>query len=161
MQQRGTFPTLHHSGTEPSPPQTMEEFRALLAAQKHLREKRSVESEEEEDFFYRSKEDYSGKWLFSWLNPANPTRARLRVERIYWVAWKPFLYGFFMSGVGIMLMAVGLGCASGLFCEERSRGVVVLFGSLLICIPGFYSLFVLLMYVRCRKGYSYTQLPEG
>ncbi|KAG5498042.1 hypothetical protein GH5_02839 [Leishmania sp. Ghana 2012 LV757] len=146
------------------PPRTLEEFREQLQRVSKARSKRSLESEEEEDAFYRTidgtPKDYAYRVVFEWLCPANPTKARLRVERLYWIAWKQFLYGFFMSGVGTMLMAVGVGCTAH-YCEEKARGVGVMLGAFLLCIPGYYCLFVLYMYVTCRGRYSYSQLPEA
>lgn len=147
-----------------APPRTLEEFRARLREVGKARAKRSVESEEEEDAFYRTKDgqprQYNGRRFFEWLCPANPTRARLRVERLYWIAWKQLLYGFFMSGIGTVLMIIGIGCA-GHFCEEKSRGVGVMIGALLLCIPGYYCVFVLYMYATCQGRYTYLQLPEA
>lgn len=146
------------------PPRTLSEFREQLQQARKARSKRSLESEEEEDAFYRTVDgnpkDYALRVVFDWLCPANPTKARLRVERIYWIAWKQFLYGFFMSGVGTMLMLVGIGCTAQ-YCVEKARGVGVMLGAFLLCVPGYYSLFVLYMYVTCRGGYTYLQLPEA
>ncbi|KPA83361.1 hypothetical protein ABB37_03009 [Leptomonas pyrrhocoris] len=145
-------------------PRTLEEFRAQLCQTGKERAKRSVESEEEEDAFYRTTDgqprQYEGRRFFEWWCPANPTRARLRVERLYWIAWKQFLYGFFMSGIGTVLMLIGIGCTANV-CEEKSRGVGVIIGALLLCIPGYYCLFVLYMYATCQGRYTYLQLPEG
>ncbi|KPI85097.1 hypothetical protein ABL78_5863 [Leptomonas seymouri] len=145
-------------------PRTLEEFRAQLRRISRGRVKRSVESEEEEDTFYRTKDgqsqEYEGRRFFEWLCPTNPTRARLRVERLYWIAWKQFLYGFFMAGVGTALMLIGFGCTAR-YCEEKVRGVGVIIGALLLCIPGYYCLFVLYMYATCRGRYTYLQLPEA
>lgn len=145
-------------------PRNLEEFRAQLRQAGKARAKRSVESEEEEDAFYRTPDGqprpYEGRRFFTWLCPSDPTRARLRVERIYWLAWKQFLYGFFMSGIGTALIMIGVGCTAK-YCEEKSRGVGVLVGALLLCIPGYYCLFVLYMYATCRGRYTYQQLPEA
>lgn len=145
-------------------PRTLDEFREQLRRAGQERAKRSVESEEEEDAFYRTPDGrprlYEGRRLFEWLCPANPTRARLRVERLYWIAWKQFLYGFFMTGIGTALMLVGIGCTASL-CQEKSRGVGVIIGALLLCIPGYYCLFVLYMYATCQGRYTYLQLPEA
>ncbi|KAK7195441.1 hypothetical protein NESM_000471300 [Novymonas esmeraldas] len=151
-------------GVDEPPPRTLDEFREQLKRASKARGRRSLESEEEEDAFYRgadgSAKEYAGRAVFEWLCPANPTKARLRVERLYWIAWKQFLYGFFMSGVGTMLLVVGAGCTA-CYCNERMRGVGVLLGALLLCIPGYYCLFVLYMYVTCRGRYTYSQLPEA
>ncbi|CAC9515166.1 conserved hypothetical protein [Leishmania infantum JPCM5] len=146
------------------PPRTLSEFREQLQQARQARSKRSLESEGEEDAFYRTVDgnpkDYALRVVFEFLCPANPTKARLRVERIYWIAWKQFLYGFFMSGVGTMLMLVGIGCTAQ-YCVEKARGAGVMLGAFLLCVPGYYSLFVLYMYVTCRGGYTYLQLPEA
>jgi hypothetical protein len=151
-------------GTTQQQPRTLEEFRAQLRQASMARAKRSVDSEEEEDAFYRTKDgrirQYEGRRFFEWLCPANPTRARMRVERLYWIAWKQFLYGFFMSGVGTALMLIGIGCTAK-FCEEKTRGVGVVIGALLLCIPGYYCVFVLYMYATCQGRYTYLQLPEA
>ncbi|KAG5498778.1 hypothetical protein JKF63_03067 [Porcisia hertigi] len=145
-------------------PRTLSAFRERLRRASKARCKRSLESEEEEDAFYRTidgnSKDYPNRTVFEWLCAANPTKARLRVEHLYWVAWRQFLYGFFMSGVGTMLMVVGIGCTAQ-YCEEKARGVGVVVGALLLCIPGYYYLFVLYMYVTCRGGYTSSQLLEA
>lgn len=120
--------------------------------------KRTVDSEEEEEIFYPPT-GYSSEWFFRILCRANPRRARRRVERVYWVAWQQFSYGMFLSSCGVMLLA--LGSVWTYYGEERVRGAGVLLAAALLCVPGFYSLFVLLMYVRGVKGYSYRQLPEN
>ncbi|CBZ28958.1 conserved hypothetical protein [Leishmania mexicana MHOM/GT/2001/U1103] len=154
-----------HSGySSEQLPRTVSEFREQLQRASKAKRKRSLESEEEEDAFYRTVDgnpkDYALRVVFEWLCAANPTKARLRVERIYWIAWKQFLYGFFMSGVGTMLMVVGIGCTAQ-YCVEKARGVGVMLAAFLLCVPGYYSLFVLYMYVTCRGGYTYLQLPEA
>ncbi|KAG5472497.1 hypothetical protein LSCM1_03898 [Leishmania martiniquensis] len=159
-----TMHGVHEEYNDEQPPCTLEEFREQLQRANKARSKRSLESEEEEDAFYRAADgaprDYAYRAVFEWLCAANPTKARLRVERLYWIAWKQFLYGFFMSGVGTMLMIVGIGCTAQ-YCEEKARGVGVMFGAFLLCVPGYYCLFVLYMYVTCRGRYTYTQLPEA
>lgn len=151
-------------GVGDQPPRSLEEFREQLRRVSKAKARRSLESEEEEDAFYRAPDGqakrYAGRAFFEWLCPANPTKARLRVERLYWIAWKQVLYGFFMSGIGTMLLLVGFGCTAQ-YCEEKARGLGVLVGALLLCVPGYYCLFVLYMYVTCRGHYSYQQLPEA
>lgn len=138
-------------------PRTLEEFEADLKLRGRIQRRRTVEEEEEEATFY-SQRDYPGAWFFRWLYPPNPPRARRRVERVYWLAWKPFLYGAFLSGFGTMLLLVGLGCMQ--YAEEPSRGVALVIAALLLCLPGYYSLFTLWMFIRCRKGYTLSMLPE-
>ncbi|KAI5689855.1 Eukaryotic_protein_of_uncharacterised_function_(DUF872) [Leishmania braziliensis MHOM/BR/75/M2904] len=156
--------TNHGEYRDEQQPRTLSEFREQLRRIHKARSKRSLESEEEEDTFYRTVDgkpkDYALRFIFEWLCTANPTKARLRVERLYWIAGKQFLYGFFMSGVGTILMLVGIGCAAQ-YCVEKSRGVGVMLGALLLCVPGYYSLFVLYMYVSCRGQYTFLQLPEA
>lgn len=141
-------------------PQSQEEFELLLkgvGSRESRRRERTVESDEEEEAFYLAP-GYTGQWLFAWLCPSNPTRSRICVERLYWLAWKSVCHGVFLSGAGATLLVLGIACT--FLCEEPSRGIALVIAALLLCIPGFYSMFILFMYVRGKKGYSYQQLPS-
>lgn len=135
--------------------QTFLEFQEKVALQRKKKRRGHQEEEEEEALFYRS--GYSGERIFRFLNPANPTKSRRRVERLYWVASMSLVTGFFLSSFGTLLFMMGMICA--IYFDEKARGAALLIASALLCIPGYYSLYVLWMYVRCKGGYSFTQLP--
>ncbi|CCW61568.1 unnamed protein product [Phytomonas sp. EM1] len=138
-------------------PRTLAEFRAVMRMKRNLNNRRSAESEEEEELFYSSPSGYPGERFFRSLCPESPFKARIRIERIYWDAWGSAVRSILFSGFGIILLILGLVCV--LILHEISRGAVILFAGVLLCTPGFYSLYVLLMYVRGHKNYSYCQLP--
>ncbi|KEG14875.1 hypothetical protein DQ04_00271090 [Trypanosoma grayi] len=95
-------------------------------------------------------------FLYCWLDPRNPERARRRIGDIYWSAWSAFVLGFFLSGIGVTLLVLGAVCV--LLAMDYQRGCALFIAGCMVSIPGLYSLMVLWFYVCGRKGYSYTQL---
>ncbi|CAD2217990.1 hypothetical protein AGDE_01600 [Angomonas deanei] len=110
---------------------------------------RSVESEEEEAYFNSASTGFE-KSFFRFLHPKNPYRARKRVSRIYWEAWGTFRLSFFLAGLGVLLLCIGGGCVN--YCEEPSRGFVLLLAAVIVLLPGWYSMYAYYCYVRCYKG---------
>lgn len=168
---KSEWASMQNWGDEKKQPRSQEEFhrqvQRAMEARKDEEARRvrapvlakggDLDSEEEERLSFPP--GRCGEWFFRLLCPRNPYRARRRVERVYWLSWRSFVYGVFLSGIGAMLWV--LGCLWTYYGEERLRGVGVLFAATLLCIPGFYSLFVLFMYVAGKRGYSYRQLPTG
>ncbi|CCW68130.1 unnamed protein product [Phytomonas sp. Hart1] len=137
------------------PPRTLAEFRAIMDAKRNRKNRRSIDSEEEEELFYSLPSGYPCKNFFRFLSSASHD-VRIRIERIYWNSWSSAVRSILLSGFGIIFLILGLLCLFSL--RDAPRGFVILFLALLLCVPGFYSLHVLLMHLCGYTNYSYHLL---
>eukprot|EP00796_Vickermania_ingenoplastis_P006008 gene6008-4313_t len=107
----------------------------------------SPETQQEKKIFYAEK--YRGASFFTWLNPTNPHRSRLRVERLYWESWHTLCLAFFLTAFGTTLALIGLYFA--LYTADRGRGWSMMGVSALPILPGYYSLFVIYKVKICAQ----------
>lgn len=96
--------------------------------------------------------------VFQYLNPRDPHKARDRVGRLYWVAWKRLLQSFFLLMFGVTFLVIGIACMK--LCDDFDRGIAFLVVGLIMFMPGMYGSLTLLWYVRGHPGYSYKMLPD-
>lgn len=143
-------------GSTENPPRTMKEYARRVQHAKANHRDVSPETREEQHFYYNK--PYRGAWFFRFLNPVQPNRARLRVERLYWESWHTFCLAVFLTCFGSMLWITGM-CFIYLETMFSTRGWVMLSAALLPMIPGYYTLFVIYKYICCCKGYSLSLFP--
>lgn len=96
--------------------------------------------------------------LFRWLNRREPLQARHRLGNLYWRGWGRVVMSFFLAAFGITFDVIGLLCM--LTCDEYERGIGFVIIGMLMTMPGVYGAIILLLYLRGRRGYCYTQLPD-
>eukprot|EP01063_Lacrimia_lanifica_P025473 TRINITY_DN3328_c2_g2_i1.p1 TRINITY_DN3328_c2_g2~~TRINITY_DN3328_c2_g2_i1.p1 ORF type:complete len:159 (+),score=46.69 TRINITY_DN3328_c2_g2_i1:51-527(+) len=97
-------------------------------------------------------------WLYRWLYPRDPAKARRRVGHLYWKTFKNFILATNLLFFGLVFTALGLGCVH--VCSETDRGwALLLIGGLMLC-PGVYSCTILFRYVSCYRDYTWKILPE-
>lgn len=96
--------------------------------------------------------------LFSWLNPRNPSLARRRFGKLYWIAWKRFVLSFFLTMFGLTFGVIGVSCM--MVCTEFDRGAAFFVIGLIMLMPGMFGSVTLLFYLQGKKGYSYKMLPD-
>ena len=96
--------------------------------------------------------------VFKYLNPKRPREARRRVGEIYWKGWRRLIMSSMLFLFGVTFTIIGLVCM--LKCDEFDRAVAFFVVGMLMLMPGSYGTITLVMYIRGRPGYRYTDLPE-
>lgn len=137
---------------------SLEEYRRSVKDNVGNSRSTSPETREENEILYRRGSHYKGEFLFNLINPCNPHRVRLNIERLYWEHWNSLCLAIFLAGVGTSFFLMGLE-----FWLTGSRAAAsawcMMVVSFLPIIPGYYTLHYIFQYVRCCKGYSLEGIP--
>ena len=96
--------------------------------------------------------------VFRYLNPRDPLKARRRVGEVYWKGWRRLIMSSLLLLFGLTFTLIGLFCMK--LCTEFDRGVAFFIVGMIMLMPGAYGSLTLLMFVRCKPGFTYEQLPE-